>query len=362
MKKILIILLSFVLLLGLTIIVTSSKKGEELAGIEITGAGATFPYPLYVKMFEEFGKLTGAKVNYQGIGSGGGIKQITARTVDFGGTDAFLTNEEWESIKKETNGGEILHIPTCLGAVVLTYNLKGIDSLRLTPELIASIFLGKIKNWNDPEIKKENPNLNLPNLPISVVHRSDGSGTTFVFTDYLTKANKEWAQKVGTGKSVEWPVGLGGKGNPGVQGLVSQVDGSIGYVELIYAIENKMPVASIKNKSGNYITPSLDATSLAAQIKIPDDTRVSITDTDAKNGYPIASFTWIMVYKEQNYNNRTKQQATALARLLEWIVNDGQKVPPTLGYAPLPASAKEKANNIIYSITYNGKPILKKKR
>ena len=357
MKKFLFYVLSVALILSL-FFTTGCKKEESFEGVEIVGAGATFPYPLYVKMFEEYGKLTGVKVNYQGLGSGAGVKQISARTVDFGASDAFLSNEELENIKKE-NGGEIIHIPICLGSVVLTYNLKDITSLKLTSDLIADIFLGKIKKWNDPKIKQENPDLNLPNLNISVVHRSDGSGTTFVFTDYLTKVNKEWAQKVGVGKSVEWPVGLGGKGNPGVQGLVSQVDGSIGYVELIYAIENKMPVAQIKNKKGKYITPSLETTTLSAQVEIPDDTRVSITDTDYEDGYPISSFTWILVYKEQNYNNRTKTQAKALVKVLKWMVNEGQTIPPTLGYASLPDAAKEKANKLISLITYDGKSLIR---
>ncbi|HOJ64500.1 MAG TPA: phosphate ABC transporter substrate-binding protein PstS [Spirochaetota bacterium] len=358
MRKLLICIMAILLIMGL-MLTSGCKKEESMEGIEIIGAGATFPYPLYVKMFEEYNKLTGVKVNYQGIGSGGGIKQITAKTVDFGASDAFLSDEELENIKRETNGGEIVHIPICLGSVVLTYNLKDVTSLNLTPDLIANIFLGKIKKWNDPAIVAENPDVKLPNLNISVVHRSDGSGTTFVFTDYLTKANKEWAAKVGVGKSVDWPVGLGGKGNPGVQGLVTQVEGSIGYVELIYAIENKMPVASVKNKSGKYITPSLESTTLSAQIDIPADTRVSITDTDAGDGYPISSFTWILVYKEQNYDNRTKSQAKALVKLLKWMVNEGQVIPPTLGYASLPDSAKEKANKLISSMTYGGKVILK---
>ncbi|HPO51088.1 MAG TPA: phosphate ABC transporter substrate-binding protein PstS, partial [Spirochaetota bacterium] len=288
-------LLKTMSLLTVLVLVTSFSCAKGKYGkIELLGSGATFPLPVYQKMFNEYNKLTGAKVNYQGIGSGGGVKQITEKTVDFGATDAFLSDKELSKV-----GAEIVHIPVCLGAVVLSYNIPGAPKLRLTSELISDIFLGKITKWNDEKIAKENPEAKLPDLAISVISRSDGSGTTFVFTDYLSKASKEWNEKVGMGKSVTWPVGISGKGNPGVAGLISQVSGSIGYIELIYAVQNKMSYADIKNKSGNYITPSLESTSKAAAIDIPDDTRVSITDTDASDGYPISSLTWIILYKEQ---------------------------------------------------------------
>jgi len=322
--------------------------------IEITGSGATFPEPLYKKMFDEYNKSTGTKVNYQGIGSGGGIKQLTEKVTDFGGTDAFMSEDE---MKK--TGADVLHIPTCIGSVVVTYNIPGNPKLKMTSDIIADIFLGKITDWSDKKIAAENKDVKLPKLKISVVTRSDGSGTTYVFTDYLSKASSEFAEKVGKDKAPKWPVGLGGKGNPGVAGLVNQVPGSVGYVELIYAAQNKMMFADVKNKSGNYITPSLKSSSLAADVDLPADTRVSITNTDAKDGYPIASFTWLIFYKEQNYNNRTLTQAESLVNMLKWIIGDGQKIPETLDYGALPKAAVLASEKLIKSVTYNGKPIVK---
>jgi phosphate transport system substrate-binding protein len=322
--------------------------------VELNGAGATFPDPLYKKMFDEYNKKTGVKVNYQGIGSGGGIKQLTEKTIDFGGTDAFMSDDE---ISK--TGAAIIHIPTCEGAVVVTYNLPGSPKLKLTGDIISDIFLGKITKWDDKKIVKENKNVKLPDLTISVVHRSDSSGTSYVFTDYLTKVSKEWAEKVGTNKSPNWPAGLGGKGNPGVSEYVKQIPGSIGYVELVYVLQNKMPYADIKNKSGNFITPSLESVSLATNVKLPADTRISITDTDAKNGYPISTFTWLILYKEQNYNNRNVEVTSALVKMLSWIITDGQSIPKTLDYAPLSKAAVDASTKLIKSVTYNGKPIVK---
>ena len=226
---------------------------------ELLGAGATFPYPLYSKMFDAYHEQHGVKVNYQAIGSGGGIRQLINKTVDFGATDAFMSDEELSQ-----TDGTILHIPTCLGAVVVTCNLPGNPRLKLTPDIIADIFFGKITNWNDPRIKKVNPTLPLPDMHIVVVHRSDGSGTTFIFSDYLSKVSSEWKEKMGTGKALNWLVGLGAKGNAGVAGLVQQVPGSVGYVELVYALQNNMPISAIRNKSGNFIIPSISSVSLAA--------------------------------------------------------------------------------------------------
>ena len=333
---------------------TFSLSSQNLKGVELTGSGATFPEPLYKKMFDEYNKSTGAKVNYQGIGSGGGIKQLTEKVTDFGGTDAFMSDAE---MKK--TGADIIHIPTCIGAVVVTYNLPGNPKLKMSSEVIADIFLGKIVKWNDPKIVAENTGVKLPDLKISTVHRSDGSGTTFVFTDYLSKVSKEWKEKVGTDKSPKWLTGLGGKGNPGVAGLVTQIPGSVGYVELIYALQNKMAFADVKNKSGNYVTPSLKTSSLSADIALPDDTRISITDTDSKDGYPISSFTWLILYKEQNYNNRTETNAKAVTNLAWWVIHEGQKYPEKLDYAPLPKAAVEKSEKLLKSVAYNGKPILK---
>lgn len=344
-----IIILTMVIVINIFIFNTSALSQK----MELLGAGATFPMPLYTKMFDTYNQKTGIKVNYQSVGSGAGITQLVNKTVDFGATDAFMTDEE---LKKA--GAPIVHIPICLGAVVITYNLPNNPKLKLTPEIISDIFLGKITNWNDPKIKALNAGVNLPDMEMSVVRRSDGSGTTFIFTDYLSKISNEWKNGPGTGKSVNWPVGLGAKGNEGVAGYIRQLPGAIGYVELIYALQNKMPVAIIKNKSGNFIEPSLKSISLAANIELPDDTRVSITDTTSKEGYPISGFTWIIIYKEQNYSGRTKEKAKALLDLLWWMTHDGQKIAESLQYAPLSKSAVIKAENIMKSVEYGGAKLL----
>jgi phosphate transport system substrate-binding protein len=326
------------------------------AGQELTGAGATFPEPLYVKMFDTYFNQTGVKVNYQGIGSGGGIQQLLQQTVDFGATDAFMTPEE---MSKAPNNTAILHFPTCLGAVVVTYNVGGNPVLKLTPEVVADIFLGKILKWDDSRIADLNPGVKLPTTPIMVVHRSDGSGTSFVFTEYLSKVSKEWKEKVGTGKAVNWPAGIGGKGNPGVAQLVKQTTGAIGYVELTYAEQNKMSYALIRNKSGAFIKPSLQSVSASANIDLPADTRVSLTDTPAKDAYPISTFTWIIVYKEQNYQGRNQGRALEVVKLLRWMIHDGQKYASELLYAPLSADTVKKVEAIIKNMTYNGQPLMK---
>jgi phosphate transport system substrate-binding protein len=322
---------------------------------ELLGAGATFPEPLYSKMFDVYYTQTGNKINYQGIGSGGGIQQITGKTVDFGGTDAFLNTEQMA----KSPDNPFLHVPTTLGAVVVTYNLPGKPVLKLTPDVVAGIFLGQIKTWNDSRITSLNAGVSLPGDPIVVVHRSDGSGTSFVFTDYLSKVSPEWKQQVGSGTAVKWPVGLGGKGNPGVAGLVQQMKSSVGYVELAYAEKNNMPYAILKNKSGNFIKPSIKSVTLAANVALPDDTRTTITDTDAKDGYPISAFTWILLYKEQNYNGRSASKAKTLVKLVWWMTHEGQQYCADLLYAPLPKEAVAKAEKILKSVTYDGKPILK---
>ncbi len=322
--------------------------------IEIVGAGATFPYPLYTKMFDVYYKEKGVKINYQSIGSGGGIRQIINKVVDFGASDAFMSDEDLKKMP-----AEILHIPICLGAVVLTYNLPGNPEIKFTPEIISDIFLGRIKKWNDKKILEINPDIKFPDLEIIVVHRSDGSGTTFIFTDYLSKISKEWKEKVGAGTSVNWPIGIGGKGNEGVSGLIKQMPGSIGYVELIYALQNNLPFGLIKNKKGKFIKPSIETVSNAAKIDLPPDTRISITDTDAEDGYPISGFTYILVYKEQSYEGREKKRAEELVNLLWWMIHEGQEYTKPLHYAPLPPEAVSKAEKIIKSITYKGENILK---
>ncbi len=323
--------------------------------VTLTGAGATFPYPLYSKMFKVYYQKYGVKVNYQAIGSGGGIRQLMARTVDFGASDAYV-----DDAKMKQFPAPIVHIPMCAGAVVITYHLPGSPKLKLTPDVIADIFLGKIKKWNSPRIAKLNPGVKLPDENIIVVHRSDGSGTTFIFSDYLCKVSKEWKEKVGRGKALKWPTGLGAKGNPGVAGLVRQIPGAIGYVELIYALSNNMPFAKIQNKSGVFVEPSIESVSLAADVDLPDDMRVSLTNTAAKNGYPISGFTWILVYKDLADGKLTKVKAQELVKLLWWMTHDGQKYAKPLHYAPLSKKAVEKAEKIIKSITYKGEPLWKK--
>jgi phosphate transport system substrate-binding protein len=342
MKKGLRLFIMFSVLLGFCSIGLAKET-------ELTGAGATFPYPLYSKMFDVYNKEYAIKVNYQAIGSGGGIRQLINKTVDFGGSDAIMSEEDSKSA-----GGPTLHIPTCAGAVVVTYNLTGNPELRFTPDIVADIFLGKIKKWNDNRMLAGNPGMKLPDMDITVVHRSDGSGTTFIFSDYLSKVSTEWKEKVGRGTSLNWPVGLGGKGNPGVAGLVKQTPGSIGYVELIYALENKMPYGPVKNKRGKFVKPTIASTSMAANTDLPDDMKVSLTDTDAADGYPISSFTWILIYKEQNYADRSEEKTKELVKLLWWMTHEGQKYAEPLHYAPLSKMAMEKAEKLIKSITYKG--------
>ena len=320
----------------------------------LLGAGSSFVYPLFSKIFAEYGKTHDVKVNYQSIGSGGGILQLTNKTVDFGGSDAPLNADQAKKI-----GVPVLHIPMASGAVVITYNIPGVTSaLSLTGKDLADIYLGKITTWNSPEIAATNKGVKLPNLPIVVVHRSDGSGTSYIFTDFLTKVNPDWASKVGKATAVNWPAGLGGKGSEGVAGLVKNTPGAIGYVELIYALENKMIFANIQNKSGKFITPSLVTTTLASNVDLPANAEVSLTNTDNPKGYPISSFTWALIYKEQKYNDRTAARAKMVLELLWYNIHDGQKNCEPLNYAPLSKSAVKVAENILKSATYGGKAIL----
>ncbi|MEI6153647.1 MAG: phosphate ABC transporter substrate-binding protein PstS [Deltaproteobacteria bacterium] len=322
---------------------------------ELIGAGATFPQPLYSKMFDVYNQQNKIMINYQGIGSGGGINQLIKKTVDFGGTDAFMTEKELKDA-----GAPVLHIPTCLGAVVVTYNLPGNPKINFTPDVVADIFLGKITKWNDAKIAAANKDVKLPDISISVVHRADGSGTTYIFSEYLTKISKEWKDKMGTGKSINWPAGqIGQKGNPGVAGYVKQTPGSVGYVELLYAMQNKMAYGNIKNKAGKLVEPTTQSVSSAANVKIPEDTNVSLTDTDAKDGYPISGFTWLIFYKEQNYGGRSKEKAEVLSKMLMWMVGDGQKYVEPLQYSALSKEAADKAVKIIKSMTYKGTPLVK---
>ena len=327
-----------------------SGQGGE---VHLQGAGATFPNVLYQKWISDYGKLhTNIKIDYQSIGSGAGIKQIQQRTVDFGASDAPMKDEDLQKAP-----GPILHIPTVLGAVVLTYNLPGIkDSLRFSPDVIADIFLGKLKKWNDARIKADNPNANLPDSDIVVVHRSESSGTSAVFTDYLSKVSPEWKEKVGAGVSPAWPVGIGGKGNEGVTGQIKNTPNTIGYVELAYAVQNGLPVASIKNQAGQFVQPTLDAVTGAAREALattPDDLRVSITNASGKDAYPISSYTYILVYKEQGDPVKGK----ALVDFLWWGIHDGQSYAKDLSYAPLPSEIVQRAEGKINSITSGGKSL-----
>src|SRR5690348_10702045 len=334
---------------------SQKEGGSHVSNVNtngILGAGATFPYPFYSKVFDVYNKEKGVKVNYQSIGSGGGIKQLQNKTVDFGASDAPMSDEELSK-----SPAPIVHIPTCLGAVIITYNLPGDPLLKFTTEVLANIFLGKIKKWNDPNIVAINPGVQLPDLPVSIVHRSDGSGTTYIFSDYLSKVSPEWNTKPGKGKSLNWPAGLGAKGNEGVSGLVKQTPGSIGYVELVYALQNKMPAAQLKNKAGNFVAASLQSSSAAANVDLPADMRVSLTNTDAADGYPICSFTYLLLYKDQKYDNRTEASAKATVDLVNYVIYDGQKYAQSLGYAPLPDAAVKKAEDILKSVTYGEKPL-----
>ncbi len=312
---------------------------------QLNGAGATFPYPMYSKWFSDYNKLhPDVQINYQSIGSGGGIRQVLNGTVDFGASDGPMTDEQLKEAKTK-----ILHIPTVLGADVPAYNIPGVSGeIKFTPEALAGIFLGKIQNWNDPAIAKVNPGVNLPNQSIIVVHRSDGSGTTYIFTDYLSKVSKEWEASVGKGTSVKWPVGLGGKGNEGVAGQIRQLQGSIGYVELIYAVENKITYGSVKNAAGNFVKASLDGVTEAAASspKMPADFRVSITNAPGKTAYPISSFTWLLVPEQAQDPKKGK----ILADFLNWMVTDGQKTTAQLSYAPLPDNVVEKVKAAIKQI------------
>ena len=316
-----------------------------LAQTTLNGAGATFPYPMYSKWFSEYHKAhPDVEINYQSIGSGGGIRQVLAGTVDFGASDGPMSDEQLAQAKTK-----ILHVPTVLGADVPAYNIPGVtEELKFTPEALAGIFLGKITTWNDKAIASANPDVKLPNDQIIVIHRSDGSGTTYIWTDYLSKISPEWQGQAGKGTSVKWPVGLGGKGNEGVAGMIRQMQGSIGYIELIYAIQNKIPYGLVKNAAGNFVKAGLESVTAAAASapKMPADFRVSITNAPGKDAYPISSFTWLLIPAQ----SKDAAKGKILADLLNWIVNDGQKMTGDLAYAPLPASVAAKVKDEIKQV------------
>ena len=332
----------------------ADQGGAPAAGVALTGAGATFPDPIYKKWFQEYNGKTGTQINYQAIGSGGGIKQFTEATVDFGATDSPMKDDQMAAVQ-----GNVVHLPTVMGAVVLTYKLSGLGTTRLKLDgaTIADIFLGKVTKWNDRRIAGANPGAKLPNQDILVVHRSDGSGTSFIFTDYLSKVSAEWKTKVGAGPAVSWPTGLGGKGNDGVTQQVQQSEGAIGYVELIYAISNQLGYAEVKNAAGNFVEPSMASVSAAAASATftPDtDFRVSITDAPGADAYPIASFTWLLVHTDM----ADEAKARSLKGFLDWMVTDeAQAMAEQLHYARLPAAVVGLVKERIGTLKAAGKPI-----
>ena len=317
----------------LALVAGVAAQSLQAQSLQINGAGATFPNPIYSKWFDEYNKKNpNVRINYQPIGSGGGIRQVTAQTVFFGATDGPMTEEQILAAP-----GKILHLPTVLGADVPVYNLPGVSGeIKFTGAILADIYLGKITKWNDAALAKVNPSVKLPATDITVVHRSDGSGTTYIFVDFLAKASPEWKKRVGVATSVMWPTGVGGKGNEGVAGLVQQVPGSIGYVELIYALQNKIAYGSVQNLAGEFVratVASVTAAAAGAAAKMPADFRVSITNAEGKGVYPISSFTWLLLYE----NPKDKAQSKAMVDFVKWALSDGQKFAPELGYAPLPA-------------------------
>lgn len=332
---------------------TSSSTATSSGGaVDLTGAGATFPYPIYSKWFSDYATATGVRINYQSIGSGGGIRQLSEGTVDFGASDSPMSDAELAKAK----GGPILHIPTVLGADVITYNLPGVTTaLKLTPAVIADIFMGRVTKWNDTRIATLNAGVSLPASDILVVHRSDGSGTTYIFTDYLSTAVPAWKTSVGKGKEVKWPVGLGAKGNEGVAGQVKQTPGSIGYVELAYATQNNLPIAAIRNKSGQFVAASVPAVTAAAAgaakaLPANTDYRISIVDAPGADSYPISSFTWILVYQHQTDAVKGKK----LVDFLNWALTEGEKSAVTLDYAPLPADMATTVKAKLAAIDFSG--------
>ncbi len=319
----------------LAIALLTGVSATASAQLMINGAGATFPYPIYSKWFDEYAKVDpSVRFNYQSIGSGGGQKQILAQTVDFGASDGPMSDENLVKAP-----GKLLHIPTVAGADVVAYNLPGNPALKFDADTIAGIFLGQIKKWNDPKITALNPGMTLPDQEIVVVHRSDGSGTTYIWTDYLSKVSPEWKTKVGTNTSVNWPTGIGGKGNEGVAGQIKQTPGAIGYVELIYALQNKMPYAEVKNAAGQFVKPMPESVTAAlATANIPDDFRFSMTNALGKDAYPIAGATWLLVYQQQKDAAKGKK----LVEFLKWALTDGEKMAKDLQYAPLPESVQQR--------------------
>ena len=338
-----------------------STGGSERARVELLGAGASFPAPLMTAWADDYRDITGGAVtvNYQSIGSGGGVRQFMEQTIMFGASEAHLNDENAELARRNT-GGVAYNLPLTLGDVVLTYNVPGVgQGLVLSPDTIAGAFLGEITRWDDPAIRELNPGVNLPSTPIQIAHRSDGSGTTNIFTNYLTKVNDRWANQIGFGSSVNWPVGTGGNGNEGVAGIVMNTPGALGYNSLVYAVLNDITYANVINSSGNVIAPSLEATSLAAAVTIPADGRIMLTNSDAAQGYPIAGFAWGLVYENLDRNDAitTREEAEELTRFLYWVVTEGQEINESLSFARLPDDAQAVAERMIGTLKWQGEPL-----
>lgn len=335
---------------------TKKKSGEKsVNNMNLTAAGATFPAPFYNQLIAEYATKTGIQVTYGSIGSGGGIRSLKDKVVDFGATDGFLTDEQAAELQ-----APIVHVPTCLGAVVLAYNLTGVSTLKMKNEVLSKIFLGEITKWNDPQLKADNPDINLPDLNISVIYRSDGSGTTHIFSDYMSKISDKWAKQVGAGKSLNWPTGMGAKGNPGVAGTIKQTEGAFGYIGSEYAFAQKLPHVLLQNSAGNFVEPSIKSVSAAARGEVPADTRIMLTNSNDPEAYPISGFTWIILYKEQAYNDRSREQAEETIKFLDWIISpDAQAIAQKVDYAPLPEKTVEQAKSILRTVTYNGEALVK---
>jgi len=332
-----------------------SSTKEEADVKSLTAAGATFPMPFYNLVFKNYTKEKGILLTYGGIGSGGGIRSLKDRVVDFGATDAFLSDEKIAEMP-----APIVHIPTCIGAVVIAYNLPDVEGLKLSNQNLEDIFTGVITNWNDPKLKANNPGIKFPDMDITFVHRSDGSGTTYIFSDYMSKISPKWESSVGRGKSLQWPVGIGAKGNPGVAGTISQTTGSVGYIGSEYAFAQKIPFALVENSNGFYIEPTIESISASAKGEIPADTRIMLTNSSDPDAYPISGFTWIILYKDQAYDGRSSQNGLATLEFLNWLIDaDAQAVAKQVNYAPLPEKAVAKAKDILKSVTFEGKPLMK---
>jgi phosphate transport system substrate-binding protein len=338
-----------ILLIFNPLIATTAQADGD---IFLTGVGATFPQPLYELWIERYQSINKVKISYLGVGSGQGIKELFNQTVDFGATDAFLTDEELSQAP-----GEILHLPTCIGAVAIIYNLPGYYALKLSQESLSRVFSGKTTRWTDELITDQNSGASIPNLGITLVHRSDSSGTTYILTEYLSKVDPAWKDSIGQGKQVRWPAGIGVEKNQGVAETVAKIPGSIGYVELTYAKNHALPMALIRNKSGNYIMPSIESASKAAKIEISPDTRIMITDTDEPEGYPISAFTWLIFYQNQEYGQRSLERVRALSEFFWWIIHEGQAFNASIHYSPLPDTVVLHAEKIIQRIAYQQKPV-----